>query len=300
MNDRLSGIIAPVTTPFVDDEVSIVHLKDNISRYCKTPISGFFLLGSNGEGKSLTEREKLEILETVLKINANRKFIIAGTAHESTKITIKFSREVAAMGVDYISLLPPYYWKRQITDEVLIQYFESTAESVDVPVLIYNAPAFTGVTISGKVIERVSYHPNIVGVKDSGVGNASDYVIHRSDTFRVFSGTINHLMPSLVLGADGGVVSLANAFPNICCDLFEKTKVGDIQGAREIHFRLVRLNRFISGMYGVRGVKYAMELAGYFGGFPRLPLLPLTNEDKVNIQKAIQDAGLYAQMSLDP
>jgi 4-hydroxy-2-oxoglutarate aldolase len=288
----LDGIFAPITTPFVQDEVSYDQLTQNVRKYSQTPLKGYFVLGSNGESKSCTETEKLQILELVLKEKAPYQVIMAGAGYESTRQTIEFSRKVASMGADFVSLVTPFYFKKSITDEVLISYYKDVAEAVPVPVLIYNAPGFTGVTVSPRVVETLSQHPNIAGMKDTSPGNIASYLDVCDERFAILAGTINFLFIGLTLGARGGVVSLADAFPEPCCELYERYMKGDVEEARRLHSKLFRLNQSVSGSGGVAAVKGAMDLAGYHGGPPRLPLLPLTEAQKQKIRAAVAAAGL--------
>lgn len=292
MANRITGIIAPITTPFLDEEASIAHLRENIQKYRETPLSGFFVLGSNGENKSLTEEEKLRILEAVVQEKSEHQLVMAGTGYESTRQTIAFSKRAAELGADFVSLLTPSYFKKSLTDESMIRYYTDVADALPIPVLVYNAPGFTGMTISPKVIKTISRHPKIAGMKDSSPDSIGRYLEVCAEDFDVLSGTINTLFLGLVLGASGGVVSLANAYPHPCCELYERVKSEDIEGARELHFRLFHLNQSVSGRFGVAGVKYAMEVAGYKGGAPRLPLLPLQEAEKEVIREAITEAGL--------
>ncbi len=292
MKKKLSGIFAPITTPFVNEDVSLEHLKANMLKYRNTGLAGFFALGSNGENKSLAEDEKLKVLEVVLHEKAERQLLMAGTGYESTRQTIAFSKKVAEMGADFVSVVTPSYFKKRLTDEAMTGYYIDIADAVSVPVLAYNAPGFTGMTLSAKVVEKISQHPNIAGMKDTSAGNMSSYLDVCSDDFDILAGTISTLFTAMSLGASGGVVSLANAFPNPCCELYEKFNSGDLVGARQLHFRLFRLNRSVSGSFGVAGVKYAMEVGGYYGGDPRLPLLPLSDDNKKDICNALAKAGL--------
>jgi 4-hydroxy-2-oxoglutarate aldolase len=292
MSKSLSGIFAPITTPFENEEVSYKRLKENIVKYAQTPLRGLFVIGSNGEAKSLTEDEKLKILETVLQVKGKDQVIMAGAGYESTRQTIAFSKKVASMGADFVSLVTPSYFKKSLTDEALIGYYRDVAEAVTVPVLIYNAPGFTGITVSPKVVETLSKHPNVAGMKDTSPGNIANYLDVCGDQFTVLAGTINFLFIGLSLGAKGGVVSLANAFPNPCCELYERYTKGDVEGAKRLHTKLFRLNQSVSGAGGVAAVKQAMDFGGYHGGPPRLPLLPLGDSQKQRIQAAIKEAGL--------
>lgn len=292
MDGLLRGIITPMTTPFKDGRVDLAGLRANTARYATTHLCGLFVAGSNGENRSLTDREKMEVLSAVLEGRVEGQAVIAGTGHESTCQTIALSREAEQLGADYVAVLTPSYFRKLLTDDVLVGYYKDVADAINIPVLIYNAPAFTGMAISPRAVEALAQHPNIYGIKDSAPGDSSQYLSVVGANFAVFSGTINQLYPAMMLGAAGGVVSLANAFPEACCDLYDTVARGDIHEARRCHFRLTRLNHAISGNFGVAGVKYAMDRAGYVGGLPRLPLLPLTDDQKRVIDMALESASM--------
>ncbi len=292
MKGKIAGIFAPITTPFVDEEVSIDDLKENIRKYSQTPLSGFFVLGSNGESKSLTEAEKLSILEMVLQEKAEHQRVMAGAGYESTRQTIAFSKKAQSLGADFVSLVTPSYFKKGLTDEAMIGYYSDVAEALSIPVLIYNAPGFTGMTLSPRVIETLSGHPNVAGMKDTSPDGMARYLAVCGEDFDILAGTVNTLFIALALGASGGVVSLADAYPDPCCQLYEKAREGDREAALKLHLTLFRLNQSVSGKFGVAGVKYAMDVAGFYGGPPRLPLLPLKPAEKESIEKAISVAGL--------
>jgi 4-hydroxy-2-oxoglutarate aldolase len=292
MSKKLSGIAAPISTPFVNQEVSYDQLRSNMQQYSKTGLAGFFALGSNGESMFLTESEKLKVLEVVLQEKADHQLVMAGAGYESTRQTISFSNQVAEMGADFVSILTPSYFKKRLTDDAMIGYYTDVAEAVPVPVVAYNAPGFTGMTLTPKVVEVISQHPNVIGMKDTSKGNMSTYLSAAENDFNILSGTVSTLFESMLLGATGGVVSLANAFPAPCCELYEACKAVDLDKARQLHYMLIKLNKSVSGSFGVAGVKYASEVAGYHGGDPRKPLLPITEESRQSIRKAIEEAGL--------
>ncbi len=152
MTGKVSGIFAPISTPFVDGEVCIEHMKENVRRYRETPLSGFLVLGSNGESKSLTEDEKLKVLESVIQEKADHQIVMAGTGYESTRQTIDFSKKAEKAGADIVSLLSPSYFKKSLTDDALIRYYRDVAEALGIPVFAYNAPRFTRVTLSARFI----------------------------------------------------------------------------------------------------------------------------------------------------
>ncbi len=292
MKKEIKGVFAPITTPFVNEEVSIEQLRENIRKYSDTPLAGFYVLGSNGEAKSLTEEEKLKVLEAVMAEKAPHQLVMAGAGYESTRQSIAFSKVAETMGVDFVTLLTPSYFKKRMTDDIIARYFEDVADAVSVPVIAYNAPGFTGITISPGVIARISGHGNIVGMKDSSPGNIGKYLAAMKEGFAVLAGSASILLTGMVLGASGGVLSLGNAFPHKCCELYDLYQQGDMEGALEVHYILFRLNQAVSGSFGVAGVKCAMDVAGYHGGAPRLPLGPVGDEGRKSIEAAIQAAGL--------
>lgn len=292
MPQQLSGIAAPIATPFVNGEIAYDRLRSNVQKYSDTALTGFFALGSNGESMFLTESEKLKVLEVVNQERADHQIVMAGAGYESTRQTIAFSRQVAEMGADFVSILTPSYFKNRLTDEAMIGYYSEVADAVPIPVIVYNAPGFTGMTLTPKVVEVISRHPNVIGMKDTSKGNMSTYLSVAADDFDILSGTVSTLFESMLLGAKGGVVSLANAFPAPCCELYEACKSLDLDKARRLHYMLIKLNKSVSGSFGVAGVKYAAEVGGYHGGDPRKPLLPITEEGRQSIRNAIEAAGL--------
>ena len=292
MASKISGIFAPINTPFQNEEVAFDHFRENIRKYGKTSLSGFLVLGSNGENRSLTEDEKIKLLEIAIQEKTERQVVMAGAVCESTRETIDFSKKAQELGADLVSLLTPSYFKKSLIDDALIGYYTDVADALSIPVFAYNAPGFTGLTLSPKVIATISKHPNIGGMKDTSPDGIARYLEVCADDFDVLSGTISTLFIGLALGASGGVVSLANAFPDACCQLYEKYRNGDLDGAREMHHKLFVLNQSVSGKFGVAGVKFASELGGLYGGNPRLPLLPLKDEDKKSIKDAASKAGM--------
>ena len=291
MSKKLSGIAAPISTPFDNGEIAYDRLRSNVQKYSETALAGFFALGSNGESMFLSESEKLKVLEVVLQEKADHQIVMAGAGYESTRQTISFSNQVAEMGADFVSILTPSYFKKRLTDEAMIGYYTDVADAVPIPVIAYNAPGFTGMTLTPKVVEVISCHPNVIGLKDTSRGNMSTYLSVAGNDFDILSGTVSTLFESILLGAKGGVVSLANAFPAPCCELYEACKAVDLDKARRLHYMLIKLNKSVSGSFGVAGVKYAAEIAGYYGGDPRKPLLPITEEGRQSIRKAIKAAG---------
>lgn len=294
--ERLSGVLAPVVTPFVGDELSLDDLRFNLRKLSETNLAGYLALGSNGEFRSLTDREQVRVLE-VFAAEKGDKAVMVGTACESTRETIEKSKVASEMGFDYVSILTPGYFARQMDGVTLQGHYERIADSIDIPVLLYNAPRFAGgVQIPLQTLLRLSRHPNIVGMKDSSSAGPAMLLalLDPSEDFHVLAGSINSFYPSLHLGAAGGVVSLANVLPDRCCDLYRLFIQGKYNEARELHDRLVRLNQAASGTWGVAGVKAAMEIVGFKGGQPRHPLTGLSDEAKERISQAMLKEGFLS------
>ncbi|MFC1713050.1 dihydrodipicolinate synthase family protein [Candidatus Poribacteria bacterium] len=279
--EQLSGIFAPVSTPFADNEtVDLAALRFNIEHYAQTEIRGYVALGSNGENKSLTEEEKRDVLGTVIRGRGQNQIVIAGAIYEAQRDTERFLKLAADMGADFGLVLSPSYFKRQMTEDVLHRYFATVADTSPVPLLLYNAPGFSGITLSPELVQCLAVHPNIVGMKDSARSGIEAFLRSSGDTFRVMAGSINFLFPAMMAGAIGGTVSLANSFPHIAVELYNCGAAQDGKGGEVLQEKACRINKGISGTYGVPGVKAAMNLAGLRGGIPRRPLLPL-NEAQI-------------------
>jgi len=294
MKKSLHGIIAPISTPFIDGDVAYDQLKHNVRRYAETKLSGLFVLGSNGENPALDDKERLKVFETIIESRSPEQTVIAGTSFESTQLAIRFAQVLVEIGADYISVLTPSYYKKALSDEAQIGHFQKIADTIKVPIVIYNVPGHTGVTLSHKVVETLSQHPNIAAMKDGAPGMFPHYLQYASDNFSIISGTIDSLIPAMMIGAVGGVVSLANPFPEVCCRLYELYMNGELTQAKELYRRLLRLNRSIAGTYAVAGVKAAMELNGFFGGDPRIPLLPLNPAQRKNLSLIVEESGILS------
>ncbi len=291
--DDLNGIFLPVTTPFLKDEsINWDGLRRNMDFYARSKAKGFLALGSNGENKALDEDEKLKILETVLECKAGHQKVIVACFAEATRQALHFIRKIETMEIDYLNLLPPFYFRKRMTDEVLAGYFIECADSSPIPILLYNAPQFSGVTILPELVAKLSEHPNIVGIKDSAPSGIEKFIEVVPANFVVMAGSINFLFPATLSGAIGGVISMANYFPDLTQELYLFGKEKNRKEGEELHLRLSDLNNKISGSYGVAGVKAAMDLVGLVGGLPRKPLLGLKKDQKEKLREDIKEAGL--------
>ncbi|MBI1389980.1 MAG: hypothetical protein GC154_16185 [bacterium] len=297
---RLQGVFLPVTTPFREDmSVDYEALKVNVHLYSRSGAHGYLALGSNGENRCLREDEKRRVLETILKYKHPGQIVMAGCIYDSTPLTVEFMRFAKDAGADYATLLSPSYFRKQMTHETLIDYFTECAESLPLPVLLYNAPGFTGVNLATETVRELAGHPNIVGMKDSASEGIERFYELQSETFSVMAGSANFFYPSLTQGLRGGVVSVGNYLPEAAVDLWTLGMSGVSEEGDEFHARMVALNKAVSGAWGVPGVKCAMDLCGKAGLWPRKPLKRLYGDARDSIQRALHDSGLLSRADHD-
>ncbi len=291
----LSGVFSPMCTPFTDDKPDYDGLRKNIEKMNRSGLKGYFVLGTNGEFKSLSESEKFKVLETVLKYSAKDKVVMAGTGCESTYESIQMTKKAADMGVAMVSLLMPNFFAKKIDSDTMVQHILEVADNSSIPVVLYNNPSVAaGVTIKTDVIERVKDHPMVAGIKDSSKDTWPEIVKADSSSFSVLAGSAGYFFDLLEAGGTGGVLSLANVFPDACADLFTLYTSGEKEKAVKLKDDLVSLNKKVSGSYGVAGVKYAMDLAGFSGGNPRRPLKYLTADQKKSLEKDLKESGFIS------
>jgi len=293
MKEKLSGVFIPVVTPFVNEDVGYNKLEENLKKLNKSKVRGYFVLGSNGENKSLFLEEKLKILE-IFERNKEGKTIITNTGCESIRETIFLSRVAIKMGADFVSALTPSYFSNQINNDFLIYYYSEIAENISKPLLIYNAPSFAGnVKISPEAVKKLAIHQNIAGIKDSSPDGIINFINATSDIedFHILAGSIGNLLSGLLLGASGGIISLANAFPDTCFELYDYYKQGNFQKAKELYFKLLSISNKVS-KYGISAVKAMTTIAGFFGGQPRKPLKELSVTQIEELKKILLSYGL--------
>lgn len=291
---NLSGIYPPIVTPFLEEEVSFQYLTDNIEKLNQSGIRGVVVLGSNGENVFLSEKEKIEVVHTVIKSASKDMKIIAGTGCESTRETINLTNEMAEIGAHAALIVTPSYYGSKMNDEALINYYSAVAEKSEIPIMLYNVPKFTGVNISESVVSILSKHPNIVGIKDSSgnVNQLGQYLNCVDSDFNVLVGTAGALLGALTLGCKGGILALANIVPEKCVEIYQLVEEGKIKEARDLQLRMIPVNYAITAQYGISGLKYAMDLLGYKGGEVRSPLLPTKLEEQKAIRKILLEAKL--------
>jgi 4-hydroxy-2-oxoglutarate aldolase len=281
-----SGVFAALTTPFAaDDSVAIAHLEQNIQRYNATGLAGYAVQGSTGESVLLSRAEWDSVLVAAKEAASPQKKLLAGTGVESTAETISRTKRAAELGYHAALVKTPYYYKPVYKPEVFIAHYRRVADASPIPVLLYSVPQFTGISLEAPEVAVLAEHPNIVGIKESSghVQRVAEMIAATPDSFQVLTGGGGVLLPSLTVGAKGAILALASALPEKCAELYELTRRGQLETARELQKTLLRASKLIVSELGIPGVKFVMDQRGYYGGLPRLPLLPLSDAAKKRV-----------------
>ncbi|MFQ5656747.1 MAG: dihydrodipicolinate synthase family protein [Candidatus Methylomirabilales bacterium] len=294
---QIRGVIPPVITPFTPDgQISFDALASNLQKWNGTDLAGYLILGSNSEFVYLIEEEKVRVLEVTREHIPAEKVMIAGTGCEATGATIALTRRAAAIGADFVMVVTPAYYKPWMKERVLIEHYRRVADASPVPVFLYNVPQFTGVVLSPQAVARLAEHDNIVGMKDSAgnLATFAEYLRQSPPEFLLFVGSGPVFLPTLSLGARGGILALANCAPEACLTLYSLFQDGKFEEAREQQLKLLPAIEAATSRFGIGGLKAAMDMVGYEGGWPRAPLLPPTDEERTEIRRALEQAGLIS------
>jgi 4-hydroxy-2-oxoglutarate aldolase len=270
-------------TPFSSDgAVDYPALERNIAQWNQAGLGGYLVLGSNSEAASLSETEKLELVARSAAAMQPQHVLLAGTGMESTVETIRLSNLAAREGAQAALVLTPFYYKDSLSDEAQIRHFQEVADNVHIPVLIYNVPKYTNINVSNRVIEVLSRHPNIIGMKDSS-GNIAQLVEFQrvaDPRFQILTGTAGVWYPALVLGVQAGIMALANCAPAELVEVQSLFETGHPAEAEALYRKWVPVNHAVTATYGVAGLKHACTLRGYAAGAVRSPLPPLSDKGK--------------------
>jgi len=290
---KLHGIFPPITTPFNrEGEIWKAKVQHNVEKWNLTGLSGYVVCGSTGESVMLTTEEKIQLWEWVAQWAAPEKLLIAGTGVESVRETVELTNRAAAIGYKAAMVRTPHYYKNQINNAAAqMLYFRAVADQTKIPIFIYNWPQITGVDIPAEAVAELSHHPNIIAIKESS-GNLEkvmQMIREVKKGFQVLTGSAPTLAPSLAVGAVGAVLAFANAAPYAAISIWEAHRTRESAAALDWQNRIGRAAYLVTTKYGVPGLKYAMDLAGYYGGPPRLPLTVPTPEAKKEIEEAFAD-----------
>ncbi|MBA4849103.1 dihydrodipicolinate synthase family protein [Emticicia sp. BO119] len=291
MKPSWTGVYPAVTTNFFQDEsLDLKTFSFNIDEQIKAGVHGIIICGSLGENGTLTKDEKLTLLETAKNTIAGRVPLVICIAECITREAIAFARECEQTGAEGFMLLPPMRYPAD--DRETLHYLHRVADSTDLPVMAYNNPLAYKTFISIPMFRELAANPHFEAMKEStgDIRYMTDIINALGDRFRILSGVDDLAFESLVMGADGWVAGLVDAFPRETVAIYELVKQGRIDEARAIyrwHFPLMHLD--VSTKF-VQNIKLAEVATGLGTEWVREPRLPLVGEERERVLKIINDS----------
>lgn len=318
---------AITTPFYPDGRIYFRKLEHNVAKYCLTDVAGLVVLGSTGEVVMLSDSERVEVLRGAIEAAAPNKVMIAGTGAESVRGTLEMTDSAAEFGYDAALVRTPHYYKSQMTPAVMLNFYRTVADRSPLPVLIYSVPPFTGYDIPTEIVRELADHPKIIGIKESsgsvekiqqmaretaqvrrsmpvalrrakgrpdlvsvaalsGTTTAVEEKTHEVG-FQILAGSAQKMLPSLQAGAAGAVLAFAAAVPAACASIHAAFRNGDVTRAQAEQEKIVQPATRVASQLGIPGIKYAMDFNGYYGGNPRLPLLPVAAEARGEIESLL-------------
>jgi 4-hydroxy-2-oxoglutarate aldolase len=290
---KLQGIFSPITTPFNHEgEIWKVKVQHNIEKWNTTGLAGYVVVASTGESVMLSTDEKIQLWEWVAQWASPEKLLIAGTGMDSVHQTVALTNRAADIGYKAALVKTPSFFKGQFAKpETQMLYFRAVADQAKIPVLLYNFPQNTGIDLAAEAVAELSHHPNIIGIKESS-GNVEKLLQMVRETkkgFQILTGSATTLAPSLAIGCSGGILAFANPAPYAAISIWEAHRTREPEAALDWQNRIGRAAKLVTTKYGIGGLKHAMDLTGYYGGPPRLPLTVPGPAAKQEIEEAFAE-----------
>lgn len=279
-----TGAATALVTPFLGDSINYPMLEQLLRRQIDAGIEAVVIAGTTGESATLSDGEKLELFRRAKDYVGNRCKIIAGTGSNSTRHTMELSMAAEQTGVDGLLLVSPYYNKA--TPEGLYAHYLAVAHSVSLPVILYNVPTRTGVDIPVSVYRRLSRIPNIAGVKESAsdITKYTKILAQCGSSMAIWAGNDDMATPVIALGGKGVISVLSNILPAETQALARAALDGDFDTAAALQIRLQPLVEALFTEVNPIPVKQAMQFIGYDCGGCRLPLTPLSDENREKLR----------------
>ena len=287
---KLQGILPPIATPFDHHgDLYKVKVQHNVEKWNRTGLAGYVVGGSTGESVYLTTEEKLQLWEWVAEYAAPDKVLVCGSGAESVRETVLLTNAAADRGYKAAMVRTPHYYKNLLNNSAAqVLYFRAVADQIKIPLMIYNWPQVTGIDISAEAVATLSHHPNILAIKESSgsLEKCIQMIKEVQPGFQVLTGSAPTLAPALAIGCAGAVLAFANAAPYATISIWEAHRSREFAAGMDWQNRILRAAQLVTVKYGIPGLKYAMDLNGYYGGPPRLPLTAITPDAKKEIERA--------------
>lgn len=288
IHEQLTGAFTALITPMRNGEIDLTALRELVDFQIAQGIDGLVPCGTTGESATMTEREHALVIETVIEQTAGRVPVIAGTGTNNTRLTIDRTRHALHAGATAALLVVPYYNKP--TQEGLIAHYTAIAEATDLPLVLYNVPGRTGITMSPQTTIALSEIPTIAAIKEAAgsLDIVTEIVAETREDFVVLSGDDSLTLPMISVGARGVISVLSNILPAEVAELVQRANAGDFMAARARHLRLFDVMRAMFTGNNPTAVKTAAELLGLCSGEVRLPLTRLNDAQFRVVERAVQ------------
>jgi 4-hydroxy-tetrahydrodipicolinate synthase len=288
----LTGSLVAIVTPmFEDGRVDYDSLKSLIDWHIANGTAGIVIVGTTGESPTVSFEEHFKLIETTVKHVNKRIAVIAGTGGNSTAEAIELQAHAKKVGADAGLSVVPYYNKP--TQEGLFQHFKKIAESVDLPVILYNVPGRTVADLANDTVVRLSQVPGITGLKDAtgDMPRFSDLLKRVPANFAIYSGNDDSALALMLLGGHGVISVVANVAPKQCAEMCAAAFRGDLARARLLNNHMISLQAKLFVEANPAPVKWALEQMGKMPGGIRLPLVKLSPQHHETIRNALAEAG---------
>lgn len=287
---RPTGIYVPNVTPFDSHgEIQYDKLGELLEFWIDGGISGVVANASTGEAPYLSRGERVKVIEYLLEEADGRINVFAGTGATSLWQTIELTEDALKAGAQAALVTTPFFFKP--TGDEIAQYFIDLMDAVDMPVILYNVPKFTGYSVSPNVVAKVADEcSNLVAMKDSGnnPGNMADVISLCGDKINALSGAADMILPTLMLGGKGAIVAIGNVAPRTCVNIVDAYNASDVKAAGENQLRASFVNKVVVRDYPqIPAIKAAIIQMGLPAGHPRKPLTALPNDTARKIKETL-------------
>ena len=287
-------MFVPNVTPFTrTGRLDVKALRTCAHFWLDGGVSGLVPCGSNGEAPYLSRQERMKVIETVVDEVNGKVPVIAGTGSMSTQETVTFTKDAAQLGIEAALVVTPFYFK--LSNKEIYEHYRTVSEAVDTPIVVYNVPKFTGVSLEPTFIQKLAENEKIIGVKDSSgnVRTITEIVRLTGDRISVLAGTADATLTTLQSGGRGAVLAVANVFPELCSRLYRVFKNGRHEEAQRLQSSISLANDVLVKKFNqISAIKEAMRLQGLRGGYPRKPALPLDDKERKVIENLLREISM--------
>jgi 4-hydroxy-tetrahydrodipicolinate synthase len=281
-----------VVTPFTATGVDYTKLAELIEFQIKEGSDAIVICGTTGEASTMPDEEHKEAIKFTVAVVNGRVPVIAGTGSNDTRHAVELSRFAAEVGADAILTVTPYYNKT--TQKGLYEHFRMIAQSIAVPVIIYNVPSRTNLNIDPQTLKALAELENIVGVKECNFAQVGEVINLCGDKLTVYSGEDGLILPMLALGGQGVISVMANIIPRDTHDLVARFMAGDLEGSRRIQLKTLNLLKTLFCEVNPIPIKTAMNMMGMKVGPCRLPLVEMSEANARLLRAELERYGLIA------